>query len=97
VLPEVDELSDAQSDVIRRWVKEGGTLVASYKCGLCDENHKTRSNFPLADVFGVDYVSEERKYAYDREGKLRSGDFISTYLESSGHPLAKSLATSTVG
>src|SRR5207244_11782680 len=72
VLPEVEVLSDAQSEVIRRWVKEGGTLVASYKCGLFDENHKTRSNFPLADVFGVDYVSEDGKYASHPGGTLRS-------------------------
>jgi hypothetical protein len=44
----------------------------------------------------VDYVSEERKYATDSEGKVKEG-FTATYLESSGHPLAKILAVSTVG
>jgi len=97
VLPEVEVLSDGQAEVIRDWVAKGGTLVASYKCGLLDENHQTRSNFPLADVFGVNYISEERKYAYDTEGKLRPGNFTSTYLESAGHPLAKMLSLSTVG
>jgi len=97
VLPEVEVLSDQQADVIRNWVARGGTLVASYKCGLLDENHKSRANFPLADVFGVNYVSEERKYAYDAEGKLRPGNFTSTYLESAGHPLARLLSVSTVG
>jgi hypothetical protein len=96
VLPEVEVLSDRQGEIIRRWVEGGGTLVASYKCGLLDEQHQARSNFPLADVFGVDYVSEERQYAYDAEGKLKEG-FTSTYLGSSGHPLAKRLAVSTVG
>jgi hypothetical protein len=97
VLPEVEVLSDAQAEIIRNWVKKGGTLVASYKCGLRDENRKARANFALADVLGVDYDSEERKYAYDAEGKLRPGDFTTTYIESSGHPLAKALAVSTVG
>jgi hypothetical protein len=97
VLPEVEVLSDAQAEVIRDWVKQGGTVISSYKCGLLDEKRQPRSNFPLADVFGVDYVSEERKYAYDAEGRLRSGDFTSTYLESAGHLLAKMLAVSTVG
>ena len=97
VLPEVKVLSDEQAGVIRDWVKQGGTLVASFKCGLRDENRKTRSDFALADVLGVKYESEERKYAYTREGVLRPGDFTTTYIESSGHKLASLLAVSTVG
>lgn len=97
VLPEVEVLSDVHAQVIRDWVKQGGTLVASYKCGLLNEKRQPRSNFPLADVLGVDFISEERKYAYDAEGQLRPGDFTSTYLESAGHRLARPLAVSTVG
>ena len=97
VLPEVDVLSDAQAETIRDWVKRGGTLVSSHLCGLWDEKRQLRSNFPLADVFGVDYESEERGYAYTAEGVLRPGNFNSTYLESTGNPLAKLLAVSTVG
>jgi len=96
VLPEVEVLSDAQAEVIREWVKKGGTLVASFKCGLLDENFRPRQNFPLADVFGVDYVSEEKKYAFDGEGKPKR-EIIAIYLESSGHPLAKPLSVDTVG
>ena len=96
VLPEVDVLSSRNADVIRRWVADGGTLIATGKCGLLDENHKPRSNFPLADVFGVDYESEEKKYAYDPEGNFKEG-VVQTYLESSRHTLTKELATSTVG
>lgn len=97
VLPEVEVLSDRQASVIREWVRKGGTLIASYKCGLLDENHRMRTNFPLADVLGVHYIAEDGTYAYDEEGKLRPGGFISTYLESAGHPLAKMLSVSTVG
>ncbi|MGH7171041.1 MAG: beta-galactosidase trimerization domain-containing protein, partial [Gemmataceae bacterium] len=97
VLPEVDVLSDRQAGTIREWVRKGGTLIASYKCGLLDENHRTRKNFALADVLGIDYIAEDRTYAYDDEGKLRPGGFISTYLESAGHPLAKMVSVSTVG
>ena len=42
-------------------------------------------------------TSEERRYAYTEEGVLHPGNFISTYLESTGSPLAKLLAVSTVG
>jgi hypothetical protein len=98
VLPEVEILSDAQAQIIRDWVKAGGTLVASYKCRLRDENRKLRSNFALADVFGVDFDSEERKYIHEGDKHpLPVDGFTSTYLESSGSPLAKILEVSTVG
>ena len=97
VLPEVMVLSAAQAETIRQWVEKGGTLISSYRCGLVDENHKQRENFALADVFGVDYVSEVTKYAYDATGKQRDGNPISTYLEPAGHPLAEGLSKSTVG
>jgi hypothetical protein len=96
VLPEVEVLGSAQAEVIRNWVKQGGTLLATGKCGLVDEKGQPRANFPLADVFGVDLVSEEKKYAYDPSGKFKD-NVISIYLESSGHALSKSLAVSTVG
>ena len=40
--------------------------------------------------------SEEKKYAYDAEGNFKE-DVVQTYLDSTGHPLTKSLATSSVG
>ena len=96
VLPEVEVLGSVQAEVVRNWVKQGGTLLATGKCGLVDEKGQPRANFPLADVFGVDLVSEEKKYAYDPSGKFKD-NVISIYLESSGHALSKSLAVSTVG
>ena len=96
VLPEVDVLSNELAETIRDWVGGGGTLLASGRCGLLDEARTRRENFVLADVLGVNFVSEERKYAYDSEGKFKEG-VIQTYLESSGHPLARLLAESTVG
>jgi hypothetical protein len=96
VLPEVEVLSDAHAEMIRAWVDQGGTMLASHRAGLRDEKSQPRLNFPLADVFGVDYVSEERRYYFDPDGQPKTG-FISTYLESCGHPLADLLAESTVG
>ncbi|HZP00249.1 MAG TPA: alpha-amylase family protein [Terriglobia bacterium] len=96
VLPEVEVLTGAAVDAIRNWVKEGGILVASHRCGLLDENHKARTNFPLADVLGIDFASEERKYAIDEGGKPRPVT-ISTYLESVGNPLAQIFGPATLG
>lgn len=97
VLPEVLALSSRQAETIREWVASGGTLISSYRCGLLDEDFKQRDNFALADVFGVDYVSEVTTYAFDTAGKQREGNAISTYLESSGHPLAELLSKGSVG
>jgi len=72
--------------VIRRWVSDGGTLISSYRSGLMDEHHQQRDNFALADVFGVDYVSEVTTYAYDDKGNQKEGNSISTFLESSAIP-----------
>jgi Hypothetical glycosyl hydrolase 6 len=97
VLPEVLVLSTEQAQAIRIWVHNGGTLIASHRCGLLDESRKPRSNFALADVFGVDYVSEETKYAYDASGKQRAGNVVTTYLEATGHPLAATVSQGSVG
>ena len=48
-------LSEAQCDQIRRFVREGGTLIATYETSLFDEWGQKRENFGLADVFGVNY------------------------------------------
>ncbi len=96
VLPEVEVLANGSVETIRDWVRNGGTLVATHRCGLLDQSHKPRTNFPLADVLGVDYVSEERKYAFDEEGKPRPVT-ISTYLESAGHPFAQMFGSVTLG
>jgi hypothetical protein len=97
VLPEVEVLSDAQAGIVRDWVNRGGTLLASYKSGLLDEKLQPRANFPLADVFGVYYASEDTKYAHDGTAERRHPDYTSTYLESAGHPQAVMLALNTVG
>ncbi len=96
VLPETEVLSTHHVELIRDWVRNGGTLIASHRCGLQDEHRQVREDFPLADVFGVHFAGEEKKYAYDPDGKLK-GDLISTYLEPAKHDLARPLAGGTVG
>ncbi len=51
-------LSNAQADRLRRFVENGGTLIASAATSLYDENGNKRSNFALADLFGCDYNKE---------------------------------------
>ena len=48
-------LSKAQCDQIRRFVRDGGTVIATHETSLFDEWGQKRENFGLADIFGVNY------------------------------------------
>lgn len=56
LLPNTACLSDAVCRKIRRFVRNGGVLVATYETSLYDEKGEAREDFGLADVFGVRYV-----------------------------------------
>ena len=55
ILPNVVALSDLQCEQITDFVKAGGGVVATHQTSLCDETGRGRSNFGLADLFGVNY------------------------------------------
>jgi len=57
VLPDVACLSPRANEVIRRFVGQGGGLVASFETSLYDENFKRRKDFALADVLHAHYVT----------------------------------------
>ena len=53
-------LSDDQAEAIRKFVENGGGLIATYETSLFDERGHRRPNFALADVFGADYQATPR-------------------------------------
>ena len=57
-------LSDGQCEEIRKFVRDGGTVIATFETSLLDEMGQKRDNFGLADVFGLDY-SDSRGGAGD--------------------------------
>jgi hypothetical protein len=56
VLPNVACLSDRAAEVVRRFVRDGGGLVASFETSLYDANYAKRPDFALADLFKAKYV-----------------------------------------
>lgn len=92
VLSNAAALSDAQLDVIRYSVRRGGGLVATGETSLYDEFGRRRSDFGLADLFGVSYRGSAPGGSYT--GLLyREGDGYPTIPEAylrwleSGHPV----------
>ena len=63
VMPSVMCLSDREAENLRKFVRSGGGLVATYRTSLVDPNGNPRENFLLADLFGCDYI-EPFSYTY---------------------------------
>lgn len=57
VLPNVAAMSDRAAEVVRRFVRAGGGLIASYETSLYDDQFQRRDDFALADLFGAHYVT----------------------------------------
>ena len=55
VLANVALMSDAQANAVRRFVRDGGGLLATHETSLLDEKGQRRVDFALADVLGVHY------------------------------------------
>lgn len=55
ILSDVACMSDKQAAAIRRFVRAGGNLIATYQTSLYDEVGRPRYDFALADVFGCTF------------------------------------------
>jgi hypothetical protein len=60
VLPNLAAMSDAQCAAVRRFVEEGGGLVATGETSLYDEEGRRRADFALADLLGAHSTGEHR-------------------------------------
>ncbi|MGC9350203.1 MAG: alpha-amylase family protein, partial [Anaerolineae bacterium] len=60
ILPNVGALSEQQCRAIRRFVMAGGGLVASGQSSLYDLDGDRRTDFALADLFGVHATGQHR-------------------------------------
>jgi hypothetical protein len=53
ILPNIGALSDEQLAHVRGFAAKGGSVIATGETGIADRNGETRSDFGLADLFGV--------------------------------------------
>jgi hypothetical protein len=62
ILPNIAALSDSQCEQLREFVGRGGSIVATFETSLYDESGKKRSNFGLADLFGVSVAGKTESF-----------------------------------
>ena len=55
ILPNIAALSDKQCDQLRKFVEQGGSLVATFETSLYNEEGVQRKDFGLSDIFGVSF------------------------------------------
>jgi hypothetical protein len=85
ILPNIAALSDEQCNQLRTFVKNGGSLLATFETSLYNEEGKQRSDFGLSDLLGV-------KYEGNVEGPMRNS-YLRIRKDASGqyHPVVKGL------
>jgi hypothetical protein len=57
VIPDAVAMSDEEAGIVRKFVANGGDIIATARTSLLDTNGDSRKSFALADVFGADYES----------------------------------------
>jgi hypothetical protein len=55
ILSNLASLSEAQCDQLKKFVANGGSVVATFETSLYDENNEQRPDFGLSDLLGVSY------------------------------------------
>jgi len=58
VFPNIALLSDQQCRQVREFAERGGSLLATFETGMYTERNQRRSDFGLADVFGIRKAGE---------------------------------------
>ena len=84
ILPNIAALSAAQCDQLRAFVKNGGSIIATYETSLYDEFGVRRKDFGLSDLFGV-------KWSGRMEGPMQNSYLTLEHQTAPHHPLLKGL------
>ena len=79
VLPNLGVMTDAQVESVRRFVANGGNLVATGDSSLYNQWGDLRSDFALADLFSAHLIKRRSENALSGIQKM-AGDAYHTYL-----------------
>ncbi|MBI4326313.1 MAG: beta-galactosidase [Chloroflexi bacterium] len=79
ILPNFAAISDAQIASIRRFVEQGGNLIATGVSSLYNEWGDSRGDFALADLFGA-HATGTRLGSADSPERSWAGQTLHTYL-----------------
>ena len=82
LLPNTACMSRRLCERVRRFVRAGGGLLATYETSLYDENGRKRDDFGLADVFGVSFGREGERMSLANLGAGKGQ--IAGYMRPSG-------------
>ena len=69
-------LSTKQCDMLREYVRKGGTLIATHLTSVADEYGRVRKDFGLADVFGASFLDAEPMEMPDLYLKVGDGELV---------------------
>jgi hypothetical protein len=86
VLPNIAALSNAQCDQLRAFVEHGGSILATFETSLYDENGKPRTDFGLADLFGVSLDNKVEGPMMNSYLRLKRDEITQQF-----HPVVKGL------
>lgn len=75
ILPSLGVITDDQAEAIRKFAKSGGGIIATGETGLYNEWGDRRTDFALADIFGVHILPGSYQ-----DGRKHSGETYHTYL-----------------
>ena len=84
ILPSIAALSDAQCDQLRAFVRNGGSVIATYETSLYNEWGVRRKDFGLADLFGVGWTGRT-------EGPMQNSYLRLEHAAAPGHQLLRGL------
>lgn len=62
ILPNVFHIREQLANDLRRYVQQGGKVLFSGECGICDAHGALLSDFALADLMGCQFVEKDESF-----------------------------------
>jgi hypothetical protein len=91
ILPNMALMSDAQARQIEAYAAAGGSVLATFETGLYDETGKPRTDFALANLFGVRKTGDRHGFGSNGEGRRNNpGQPSVQRIETPSHPILAS-------